>query len=59
MTASCVAHDLDDLAEDGLPSEALGRGEQSGVTMRLFKMQMIGQQSTIFCLPVLIEIAMT
>jgi hypothetical protein len=31
-----------------IASESLGKGEQSGVTMRPFKMQMIGQQSIIF-----------
>jgi hypothetical protein len=45
---------------DRPPPKALGEGEQSGITMHLFKKQITARQSSLFsCLPVLVEMRMT
>jgi len=43
-----------------LGEKDLGEGEQLGITMHLFKMQMTAPPSGLFfCLPALVEMAMT
>jgi hypothetical protein len=68
-TASCVARPgrrprqgvrMNVPTADHPSCESLVAGEQSGITMRPFKMQMTAPQSGLFfCLPALVEMTMT